>query len=90
MLRRNIIQNPDDLEDLYTHKLNYDLTSPGFVQYVTERTGIADSHKWLDCYAEAEHQHQLITQCKIQDCWELWNQPGYKQQYFMRKLLERR
>ena len=87
-MRVTIIQDIDELTDLYAHRLDYDLGSPGFAKYVTERTGICESHKWVDCDGEPVHQHQFITQLKIQDCWEIWNQPGYKPIYYMAKLIQ--
>ena len=65
-MRVAIIQDEDKLINLYAHRLDYDLNSPGFTEYVTKRTGICEPHKWLDCNVEPKHQHQFITQLKIQ------------------------
>jgi hypothetical protein len=29
---------------------------------------------------EESRRHVLITRAKIQDCWQIWIQPGYQQQ----------
>ena len=72
-MRVAIIQDPDILIDEYLHKLSYDLENVGFTQYFTERTGYCEPPiGWPEPYEEPDQQHRVITQCKLQDCWEIW------------------
>lgn len=89
-MRVEIMQDPDKLMDEYAHRLNYNYKDALFMQYFRDRTGvqIPTGDPDVDPYRTDGKQHIIITQCRLQDCWEIFNQYGVRQEYAMQKLLE--
>ena len=88
--RIEIMQDQDDLIEEYAHRLNYDHKDWLFLSYVASRTGILATagEELLDPNNIPEYEFLLIVQCRLQDCWEIFKQPGIREEYAMRKLLE--
>lgn len=89
MARRiKIIQDPEILIDEYYHRLNYDNKDTMFMRYFRERTGIQiKPGEYPDAYDSPEEQFLIIIQCRLQDCWEIFKQPGVREEFAMECLL---
>lgn len=90
--RLSIIQDIDTLYDKYLYRWNYDLMDALFPTYVRWRVGFKPDIKkqpWYDPLDDTEFAvHIMIEKCKIQDCWEIYIQKGYKQEFAMSLMLD--
>ena len=84
--RLSIIQGHDELAEAYAHKLNYDPTDRLFLRYTQLRTGYY--YPPDQCPHPDDDDADLLDRCMLQDCWELINQPGCREEFAMEFMIK--
>lgn len=87
--RVEIMQDSDDLEEEYAHRLNYDHTDPVFLKYFTSRTGHVETPEYAPDPMDTDVSYcTLIAQCRLQDCWDIFKQPGIREEFLIKMLIK--
>ena len=86
-MRKHIIQDPDELMEKYAGNLTYDVNDRLFMAYFRYRTGIQmKGGEQPDRYYNGSEMFMMILQWRLQDCWELLHQPGFREKFAIERL----